>query len=406
MKILMTISWRNIWRHPGRSGVLLASIIAGLWAGVMIIGLMNGMFLQRMDYLIDSEITHAQVHHPEFLTEGYSRLYIPNHEEIDEWLRDDTRVRSHTLRTITDGMLQSPVKTSGTRIRGVDPESERQTTTFHENIIDGEYLDSGIRNPVLVGKRLADTHNLELGNRVVLTFEDINNELTSAAFNIAGIFESASPQYDESNVFVNSEDMIRLIADRPIFHEIAMMLHNEDDAEAVTAGLNERFSGIEAQTWYELSPEIRMMVEFGGAMLFIITMIIMLALAFGILNTMLMALFERMREIGVLLSIGMSRIRIFLMIMLEATILTLTGALAGIGLAWLSIRQLSESGINLEMFATGLAEIGWDHMIYPFVEGSEFVTIVILVITITILATLYPAVKAMRINPLEAARDT
>lgn len=406
MKILMTISWRNIWRHPGRSGVLLASIIAGLWAGVMIIGLMNGMFLQRMDYLIDSEITHAQVHHPEFLTEGYSRLYIPNHEEIDEWLREDTRVRSHTLRTITDGMLQSPVKTSGTRIRGIDPERERETTTFHENIIDGEYLDSSIRNPVLVGKRLADTHNLEIGDRVVLTFEDINNELTSAAFNIAGIFESASPQYDDSNVFVNSEDIIRLIADRPVFHEIAMMLHREDDAEAVVTGLNERFSGIEAQTWYELSPEIRMMVEFGGAMLYIITLIIMLALAFGILNTMLMALFERMREIGVLLSIGMSRIRIFLMIMLEATILTLTGALAGIGLAWLSIRQLSESGINLEMFASGLAEIGWDHIIYPFVESSEFVAIVIFVIVITILATLYPAVKAMRVNPLEAARDT
>jgi len=107
-----------------------------------------------------------------------------------------------------------------------------------------------------------------------------------------------------------------------------------------------------------------------------------------------------------LLSIGMSKIRIFGMIMLESSILTLSGALVGMILAWLSIMRLSETGINLEMFAEGAAMIGFDHMIYPFMTTGDFVTVLVVVIVITLFASFYPAVKAMHINPLEAAKDS
>jgi len=344
MKTLLNISWRNIWRHPARSSVLIAAIVAGLWAGVVTVGLVNGLMLQRIDYLIESEVTHAQLHHPEFLAEGYSWLSIPNHDEIKNWLENDDRVKAFSFRTITDGMLQSPVKTSGVRIRGVDIESERRTTTFHENIVEGSYLDDGTSNAVIMGKKLADDHNMEIGNRVVLTFEDTNNELVSGSFNIVGIFQSASTTYDERNVFVRSDDLISQLSDSPIYHEAGMMLEDEDLASAVVSDLNSSFSGIEAQTWRQLSPELSMLVELGGVMVILITLIIMIALAFGILNTMLMALFERMRELGMLISIGMSRLRVFAMIMTEAVILTITGAAAGMVLAWFTIRNSVHQG--------------------------------------------------------------
>ena len=405
MKTLLNISWRNIWRHPARSSVLIAAIVAGLWAGVVTVGLVNGLMLQRIDYLIESEVTHAQLHHPEFLAEGYSWLSIPNHDEIKNWLENDDRVKAFSFRTITDGMLQSPVKTSGVRIRGVDIESERRTTTVHDNIVEGSYLDDGTSNAVIMGKKLAEDHNMEIGNRVVLTFEDTNNELVSGSFNIVGIFQSASTTYDERNVFVRSDDLISQLSDSPIYHEAGMMLEDEDLASAVVSDLNSSFSGIEAQTWRQLSPELSMLVELGGVMVILITLIIMIALAFGILNTMLMALFERMRELGMLISIGMSRLRVFAMIMTEAVILTITGAAAGMVLAWFTIRQFSTSGVNLEMFAEGAAQLGWDYIIYPVLTPMEFVAILTVVVVITLVASAYPALKGIRINPLEASRN-
>ena len=405
MKTLLIISWRNIWRKPGRSGALLAAVIVGLWAGVFTIGAYNGMLQQRLDYLINNEITHVQVHHPDFPAEGDAWKYIPDHGQITAWLDSDPRVRSHTSRALTDGMLQSPVKTAGVRIRGIDVDTETRTTTFHENMVKGEYLDTAIRNAVILGKSLAKTHNVEIGHRIVLTFEDAGSELTSAAFTIAGLFRSAAEGYDEKNVFVRSSDLTRLLADRPVYHEIAMMLHDEKNARGVAADLNETFTGIKAQTWFELSPELRTIVDYGGVMLFVITLVIMAALAFGILNTMLMAIFERMREIGMLLSIGMSRLRVFMMILLESVILTLTGALAGIVLAGLSIFYFSGAGIDLGMFAEGLAEIGWDPMVYPFLTASQYAGVIMVVIAVTLTASLYPALRAIRVNPVEAAKD-
>jgi len=406
MKTLINLSWRNIWRHPARSSVLMAAIIIGLWAGVVTVGIMNGMMQQRVDYLIENEVTHAQVHQPEFLAEGFSRLYIPEHEKLKDWLENDNRVEAFTFRTITDGMLQSPVKTSGVRIRGVEIESEIRTTTFHENMIEGEYLDADIPNAVIMGKKLADDHNMEVGNRVVLTFEDVNNELTSGSFNIVGIFQSASVAYDERNVFVRSEELIRHLADKPIYHEAAMMLRHEELANEVVSEINSSFSGIEAQSWRELSPELSMIVELGGVMMIMITAIIMIALAFGILNTMLMAIFERMREIGMLISIGMSRMRVFLMIMLESIILTASGVAIGFLLAWVSMNHFKDSGINFEMFAEGAAQLGWDHIIYPAITPYEYAVILSVVVIITLFASMYPAIKGIRIDPLEAAKDS
>jgi ABC-type lipoprotein release transport system permease subunit len=405
MKTLITIAWRNIWRHPARSGVLIAAVVVGLWAGVVTVGTVNGLMQQRVDYLIDSEIAHAQIHHPEFLAEGYSWLYIPDHEEILNWLDEDPRIAVWSARTMTDGMVQSPIKTSGVRIRGIDIDQENRTTDFHENMVEGEYLDSDVRNAVIVGRSLARDHNLRIGNRIVLVFEDTGNELASGSFNIVGFFESASTEFDDRNVFVRSGDFSRYLAEEPVVHEIAMRFTELDMAAAVVADINTAFSRVEAQTWRELSPELNVLVELGGVMHFVMTMIIMLALAFGILNTMLMALFERMREIGMLLSIGMSKMRVFSMILLESIILTLSGALTGILLAWISINYLSGRGINLEQFAAGVAELGWDHIIYPVISIPEYAGIVTLVMVITLLASVYPALKAIRINPLEAAKD-
>lgn len=406
MKMLLSISWRNIWRHPARSGVLLGAIIAGLWAGILVSGLTNGWVDQRFENLINEQITHAQIHHSQFLTERDPGMSIEQADEIFSFLDRDERVLSWSARTLSDGMIQSPLTSSGVQIRGIQADRERATTTFHKNLVDGKYLDSKIRNPILLGQKLAEKLNVEIGNRIVLTFQDIEQEIVSGAFNITGVFKTASTPYDERNVFVRAEDLQEMISGRPIYHEIAMMLHDEEMSDAITADINKNFEEIIAESWYELSPELRYITDMGGGITFYIMAVIMLALAFGILNTMLMAIFERMRELGMLLAIGMSKLRVFLMIMLESVILTLTGASAGLLIAYFTLDHFGEHGIDMtSVGGESMAEFGYDAVVYPIAYSDDYITTIILVAVTAILAAIYPAIKALKLNPGEVVRE-
>jgi ABC-type lipoprotein release transport system permease subunit len=384
----------------------MGAIIAGLWAGILVSALTNGWIHQRFVNLIQEEITHAQIHHPAFLTEREAWMYIEHADEVFLHLDADERILSWSARTLTAGMIQSPLTSSGVQIRGVQTGRERATTTFHENLIEGDYLDSDVRNPVLLGRRLAEKLNVEIGNRIVLTFQDLDNEITSGSFTITGLFRTASNPYDERNVFVRAEDLQELLAGRPVYHEIAMMLQDEELSNAVTADLNAGFETIAAETWYELSPELRYITDMGGGLIVYIMAVIMLALAFGILNTMLMAIFERMRELGMLLAIGMNKLRVFLMIMTESVILTLTGASAGLILAWFTLGYLGEKGIDMTaMGGDAMAEFGYDAVVYPIAYTNDYITTIILVVITAILAAVYPAIKALRLNPGEVVRE-
>ncbi len=371
----------------------------------MVSALTNGWIQQRFNNLIQEEITHAQVHHPEFLTEREALMYVDDAHEIFSFLDGDERVKAYAGRTLSDGMIQSPLTSSGVQIRGVDPDRERNTTTFHENVVDGEYLDSDIRNPILLGEKLTEKLNVDIGNRVVLTFQDMNNELTSASFNISGIFRTASTPYDERNVFVKAEDLQELLGD-DIYHEVAIMLYDENLVDGVTEDLNESFDHIVAESWYELSPELRYITDMGGNLIVYIMGVIMLALAFGILNTMLMAIFERMKELGMLLAIGMSKLRVFLMIMLESVILTLSGAVVGLILTYFTVNYLGDKGIDLRsMGGESMAQFGFDAIVYPVAFMNDYITTIILVVVTALLAAIYPAIKALRLKPGEVVRE-
>lgn len=404
--MLLSISWRNIWRHPARSGVLMGSIIAGLWAGIMVSSWGNGLIEQRVNRVINQELTHLQIHHPEFRTEREPGLIIETSGEIFSFLEEDERVQSFTARTLADGMVQSPLTTSGVQIIGIQPDRERSTTTFHENLVEGEYIDADIRNPVLIGRKLAEKLNVEIGNRIVLTFQDMNNELTSGAFNITGFFHSGQTAFDERMIYVRSEDISTMIADQPVYHQIAVLLHNGEEGNEIVTELNQQFDNILAQTWLEISPEMRYISQYSGSYMFYIMLVIMFALAFGILNTMLMAIFERMRELGMLMAIGMSKIRVFFMIILESVILTLTGAAIGMLLGYLTVEYFNENGLDLTSVGGDSFEIwGYDAMVYPFVTTEEYISVTILVIVTAMLAAIYPAIKALRLVPGEVVKE-
>lgn len=406
MKILLSIAWRNIWRHPGRSGVLIGSIVAGLWAGIMVSSWGNGLIDQRKNNVINEELTHVQIHHPEFLIEREPQMFIEPFDEITSFLENDSRIKSYSARILLNGMIQSSATTSGVRIIGIDKDQERETTTFHQNLVRGEYLSDDVRHPVFLGETLRNKLNVEIGERIVLTFQNLENEITSGAFIVSGIFRTGQTLYDEQTVYVSNDDLGELIAEQMVYHEIAMMLHDSEQSDKIVSDLNREFNNITAETWLQLSPEMRYMTQFSGTYMVYIMIVILFALAFGILNTMTMAIFERTKELGMLMAIGMNKMRIFVMIILESIMLTLTGAALGMFVGYLTVNYFNKNGLDLTAVGGDSFEIwGYGALVYPYVTTQEYFYVTLLVIATALLAAIYPALKAIKLVPGEVVRE-
>lgn len=406
MLILLQLAWRNIWRSPARSGVLLAAILLGLWAGILLVAMTNGMLVQRFEKLIEREISHLQLHHPQFLVERENWMTLPEPQKLLYYLQQQSGIQAFAPRTLVDGMIQSPVTSAGVQLRGVEPEAEQQTSRLQESLIEGQYLDTTLHNPLLMGQALSEKLKVGMGNRVVLTFQDAEQELVSAAFNIVGVFEALSTGLEERQVFVPRSVLNTYLSDQLLLHEVAVVMQQQDQATLLAEELNRLFEGQQAQTWFELSPELRYISDMGSLMTWIVMGIILLALAFGLLNTLLMATFERTRELGMLLAIGMNKRRIFILITLESLLLTLTGAFLAVLLGLLSIHWLGREGINLEAIGgAAMAEFGYDSLVVPVISLQELTGIALLVVLTALLAALYPAYKALQLKPAEAVRS-
>ncbi|WP_421878122.1 ABC transporter permease [Marinoscillum sp.] len=399
--MLLKIAWRNIWRSRGRSLVVLGSIVVGIWALVSAVGFMNGFIVGYMADIINHDISNIQIHHPEFKKDKEVRFTIPNGkqkvEEIDTW----EGVQAATTRVLVNGMIASPKKASGVQVRGIIPEMESAVTELDSLIGEGAYFEGISRNPVLIGKKLSEKLDVKVRSKVVLTFTDAHSNITSAAFRVAGIIESSSINLNEGYAFVLQEDLMRLLGIDEV-HELAILTGPHTDESQIIQKYQERYPNDLAESWKEIAPELALMQEMYSSMLYVLITIVMIALVFGILNTMLMAVLERFKELGMLMAVGMAKLKVFLMVLIETIYLGILGAPFGLALGWLTIKYFTLNGIDLSEYSEGLESFGYGSILYPYIENSTYLTIAIAVIITAFIGAIYPAWKAVKLKPVEA----
>jgi ABC-type lipoprotein release transport system permease subunit len=293
---------------------------------------------------------------------------------------------------------------TGVKIIGIDPENEIKVTDLNSKIISGKYIDSTDRNPVVISERLAGKLKVSLKNKIIITVQDVNKNITGGAFRIAGIFRTDNSIFDEANIFVRGTDLSRLTGLKGHeTHEIAILL-NKNETDDVTKTLSGMFPNLEVKSWKQLSPEAGYLVGAMNQYMFIFIIVILVALCFGIINTMLMVIMERIHELGMLMAIGMNRVRVFAMIMLETVFLSLTGGISGLILGYTAIKYFEKAGINLYFWKEAFSELGYSAYIYPVSDTKTMAITVILVMIAGIISALYPAYKALKLNPSEAIR--
>lgn len=400
--MIFKIAWKNVWRSRGRSMVVMGSIVLGIWALLFGSGFMNGFMESHMADVINHDVSNFQVHNPDFKKDYDIKYYIPNGEIKAKEIRDWPGVKATTTRAIINGMISSSRKASGVQIRGIDIASEAEVTRLDSLICEGAYFEGIKRNPVIIGKKLAEELKVKLRSKVVLTFNDGNSDLTAAAYRVVGIVKSSSTNINEHYVYVRKEDLFKNLANGNQVHEIAVIIDSRIDEEPLVAQYNAKYSEDRAESWRDISPELSFMQEMYSQMLYVLLIIIMLALVFGIVNTMLMAVLERMRELGMLMAIGMNKLRVFVMVMVETIYLSLVGAPIGLVAGWLTIKYYQNVGVDLSNYSEGLESFGYASILHPYVSNETYIIVTISVIITAIIGALYPAWKAVKLNPVEA----
>ena len=403
--MLFQIAWRNIWRNTSRSLVVVSSIIIGIWAGIFILSFSWGLYKNNINESVYKQLSHIQIHNPDFKQENDPKFTIPNSDSILEQLESDNRIASVSSRVIATGMITSTTTASGVTIYGINPVSETNQIGLDQNLIEGVYFGSGKDNEILIGQKMAEKHKLKLKSKVVLTFTDVNSEIVSAAFRVGGIYRSKNISLDEVNVYVKKEHLRQLLDLKPSeTNEIAILIKDEEQLDSITNFSKMLVPNAKVEDWRQLAPELDLIIESFNLYTYIISGLILLALTFGIVNTMLMSVLERIRELGMLMAIGLNKSKIFFMIMLETIYLTLMGCPIGLLMGWLTVTILGRTGIDMSMFSEGLASYGFSSMIYPALDQEKYMIIVTMCLITAILSAIYPAYKALQLNPSEAIR--
>ncbi len=401
-----SIAWRNVWRNKMRSIIMIVAIALGLFAGVFTMAFMQGAVDARIESATNTELAHIQVHAPRFLENNNIVYSISNSSELINSIESLDSVKAASRRLIAEPFIMAAHGTGGGKLIGVEPDNEKQVTDIWDHITEGTYLEqTGRMPPVLVGKKLAGRLQLKVGTRVNMQMVDLEGNLSSKGFRVGGIFRTSNTTYDESTLFVrysDLQDQLGMQDDKA--HEIAVLLNEGDWAADIKTTIKKLTPGNDVETWKELSPEMSLLTDSMDQYMYIFILIILLALCFGIINTMLMAVLERVKEIGMLMAVGMNKRRIFMMIILETVLLTITGGALGM-LIGSGITKIFETRpINLSMFAEGLESYGFAAQVYTSLQTDSLIVIAILVVITGIISAIYPARKALKLNPAEATR--
>ena len=405
----LRIAWRNLTRGWRRSVIAIAAIAFGLGAAIFVVGLVKGMAAQMIDTAVGTSLAHVAVQ-----ARGYHR-----DPDLRRSLPDGGRavlgaVRSQpglaaSPRLVGDGVVQSARQAVRAVILGVDPENEVRISTVPASVVEGTFLDGPPRTPlgrelapIVLGSKMAERLNAHIGQKVVV---HAPGESGLAAFRVQGIYRTASSEFDGSHAFLRLAEAQRLFGAEDRVTEVAVLLERPGEARALQTWLRRHLGGdVEVLRWDERAPRLAAMVQFMGQVSWIFYAGIFVAMAFGIANVLFMAVYERIREFGIMRALGLRPGGLLAMVLLESFLLTLVGTGAGIGAGFALVAGFSERGLDLAWFSEGLRAFGVGTAVRPRVDVGEVLSPVGIAAVTALVSGLFPALRAARLRPADAIR--
>ncbi|RKF13287.1 ABC transporter permease [Alginatibacterium sediminis] len=407
---MFKLSWRNVWRNPWRSFSIIAAMSLGLLGVLMIMAFSNGMTLSMINNAIDSELGHIQIHNPEYLQQASldnslsSEQLLSLQTSLDSYQYKGEQL-NYSARLSIPAMMATANRSRGIRIQGVNPMMEAKTTNIEQLLSQGIWLNDSQKKPIVISERNAKRLNARLKSKIIVTYSNSNAQVAGTAFRVVGIFQSGSSMFDDGYAFVLQSDLSSAVESH-LIQEIAIRLPPSAPLNQFQSDLQQHFNAqLSIQRWDQRQPMLATMIQATAFSNAIILTIFVCAMGFGIINVMLMVVFERTREFGVLLAIGMQSRMIATLLLLESSLLAcVSTSIAGLlCLAFLS--YFGRYGLDLGQMAQGLNAFGSNSLIYPQLEWLQFCYSAASVIVVAIIAALVPARRLFKLAPHTAMAE-
>lgn len=396
------LAWKNIGLNPIRSSVFIGATVLGFAMALFTLNTMKAISQQRLDDAINLQTSDLQIHRAGFMDNKEVTYTLPEAEQVIARIASLPGVTAVAQRISSNAVVASPENTIAGEIKGIVPSEESQISVLSDFLVEGEMLHPDQKLPMLISKKTADKLKVKLHSKVVVTLQAANGEITGGAFRIQGIFATPSTPFDESTVIARYDDLKKLAGiNAP--HELAIKVAATADLAEVQSNLEDQLSEVyQIDNWKHLLPELFAFDSFINMVGVLFTIIIMLGLGFSLMNTMNMIVQERTQELGMLRAIGQGKWSVFAMLIKEAGLMMLVGAMGGILLGVLFVTVASQHGISISQ---GLEFMGIRPVIYPTLNVGLLMTVIILATLITLVIATFPASRALRILPQEALRE-
>lgn len=407
MKLDGIIAWRNLWRNPRRTAVILVSVVVGIWMMLFLGAIMWGMVQSMLRTSLANLTGHIQIHHPHFIqdpaVENRMRDTKALRAALEAVLPRGTQTASRVrIETVAANARHS----GGFTLVGTDPEQARQMTFLNQATIEGNLPGNADPDGILVGKALLEDFETRIGNKLILTNQGADGEIRSRAFRISGSFDTFLESNETAFAFITIDAAQDFLGIGNALTEISIILPEIDATDSVARELSRRFDPerFAVTPWRESMPMVTAYIEVWRFFSWIWALVVFIAMAFGIVNTLLMAVYERIREFGLVRALGMRGGRIVSGIVLESSLLLLIGLAIGNLLAFAAIGWLGYTGIDLAAFSSSSEMLGLSRMIYPVIRPNDVLLFNGMVFILGLLVSLYPAWKAARFTPVEAMK--
>ena len=403
--ILIKLAWRNIFRNKRRTIIAATAIGIGLAALIFVDALMIGMADNMVRTATASFLGDAQIHRAGFRDVQEVSLTIQALDEITEGLAQEEIVEHFTQRTLAPGMITSPANVSAIALVGVHPPTEKFLSQIDDAITEGVYFEGDRSREIVIGAKLAEILEIGLGDRVVVTVAQAETgDLSQEMFRISGIYHFAGEEMNAGMAFVRIEKAREMLGIGKAAHEIAIKFTSIAYSQDPALPFWEMYSqhGNEALSWTELMSQLTVILEMTKIGKYIMAVILFSLVAFGIINTLFMSLYERMFEFGVLRAVGTRPFGMARVILFEAGALAIVSIGLGAILGFVLTAVFAHVGIDytgIEMTGVTIQEL-----IRPIMKVEQFIMYPVWLFIFTLIAGLYPARHAAKISPATAMR--
>lgn len=404
MTKLLRMAWRNVWRHGRRTIIVLIATTLGLALLLFFDGLFGGSEQAIFGNAVKLQGGNVLIHAPGYRERARRMplLPLPDDEAVLQAARAQPHVVAASRRIKTGGMVSSREGSLPVTVIGIEPEREADTGLLAENMAQGRYLAADDEDVLLIGQGLADRLEIDVGDRVIMVGRATHEQMRRRTMTVVGIYDLGLPEVEKGSVYVSLAEAQSLFDLRDQATEVVVSLERVGQEQSVLASLRSTLPGYDVDSWYTLNPEMMQALEVNEQVMALFGLVVLLIAAVGILNILLMAVFERTREIGILAALGLKRRQIMALFLQEGVLIGLLGALVGSLLGGAVVWYLSRVG--LPWAASDYSELTalMGERIYFKLGIDQLLGRALTVAVIAALASLYPAWQASHKEPAEA----